>query len=59
MNDEESIFKELNIIHTVLICSEYKNLLPEIIWSAFQFLKQFPNATIDEAMNFGANEWIK
>lgn len=60
MNEEESsAVKELGIIHSVLTCKEYKGLLPEIIWSAFNFLKEVPNASLEDAMNFGANEWIK
>jgi hypothetical protein len=60
MDTEESFaVDELNSIGEVLSDSECEPLLPEIIWSALNFMKQVPNATISEAMNFGVGEWIK
>lgn len=56
---EESSTEELTFIDNILSCKEYSILLPEIIWSAFNYVKQVPNATFQDAMNFGVGEWIK
>ncbi len=57
--DETSALDELDAISEVLADSECEPLLPEIMWSALNFMKQVPNATIQESINFGVGEWIK
>lgn len=54
-----SASEELQIISNVLTNKEFGNLLPEILWSAFNFMSEVPDATIEESIEFGINEWIK
>lgn len=52
---------EMQSISNVLFCEEIRvhNLLTEVIWSACNFLKDNPTASIEDAMDYGYNEWIK
>jgi hypothetical protein len=50
---------ELNYIANVLEWSQEDNMVPEVIWSALQAMKQDPSISIQEAMLCGYNEWIK
>lgn len=50
---------ELKYIENVLEWSQEYNMVPEVIWSALQAMKQDPSISIQEAMYHGYNEWIK
>jgi hypothetical protein len=52
---------ELEAISNVLFNEEVHvhHLLTEVVWSACHFLKKNPTATIEDAMDYGYNEWIK
>lgn len=47
----------LNMIENKDVVSH--NLAVEVIWSAMYYLKQNQKATIEEACEYGINEWIK
>ena len=36
-----------------------KNLLPEILWTAFQFIKDNPDASIDEAIGYSYGRYCE
>lgn len=55
--DEDNIAKELASIRISLNLAN--GLETEVIWSAMNFMKTNCDASIDEAMNYGLNEWIK
>jgi hypothetical protein len=57
LGDEPS--NELKYIENVLKWSQEYNMVPEVIWSALQAMKQDPSISIQEAMYHGYNEWIK
>ena len=56
MMNTESEFKAILVVLTDEDCEK---LSVEILWSAFNFMKQVPNATIEESIEFGINEWVK
>lgn len=57
--DENEPLNELKYIANVLEWSQEYNMVPEVIWSALQAMKQDPSISIQEAMLYGYNEWIK
>ena len=55
--------KELDTIAYTLLTSMKGQHQPsmevEVLWSTMNYLKGNPSASIEEACNFGINEWLK
>jgi hypothetical protein len=55
--------KELNAIAYTLLTSmkgqHQGSVEIEVLWSTMNYLKGNPSASIEEACNFGINEWLK
>ena len=47
----------LNVVGGVICRAEHHNLEAEVILSAMLHLKQFPDASIEEALQVGLDEW--
>jgi hypothetical protein len=42
---------------TILVDAERQGLQLEVIWAAFKHKEQFPNASLLECLQVGADEW--
>ena len=51
--------KDLEIIKEVLKESAIHGLQIEVVYSALKFMKQQPELTISEAIQFALNDWVK
>lgn len=50
--------KDMKAISDIITKNPY-GLDVEIIWSAMNFLRQHPSYSIESAIEFGVDEWIK
>lgn len=39
--------------------AEKYGLVPEVVYFALQYMKDNPDSSIEDAMNYGYNEWVK
>ena len=53
--------KELEVIANVLYDenTELSGLQTEIVWSALHYAQENPQASVEDCINYGYNEWIK
>jgi len=56
---EEQTKKDMTAIQKAMMISHMRGLATEVLWSAFNELKNHPNKTIEECIEVGINEWIK
>jgi hypothetical protein len=50
---------DLKAISEAIKQGDKHSLTVEIIWSAMIYLKSHPKESIEDAMDYGINEWIK
>ena len=55
----EQVLQDLKDIRYILDYAAEWSLDTEVVWSALKAMKEDPSLTIKEAINVGANEWIK
>jgi len=58
-NIEKVAPKEFSCINNLITVSSKFDLTVECIWSAMRYLQDQEHATIEDACNYGLNEWIK
>lgn len=51
--------KELDIVHAFLVDARKYGLVSEVVYFALKYMKENPDKTIEDAMNYGYYEWIK
>lgn len=56
---EESLENVMGDIFNTLIEAQQENLVVEIFATALIELRDNPNKTIKDCLNYGINEWIK
>ena len=50
---------EIRNISKALETAKDYGLLTEVVWSAMNYMKQNPKATLCDAMSYGLLEWVK
>lgn len=50
---------DLDIVYTFLKDAEKYGLTSEVVLYALYYMRENPNALVDEAMNYGYWEWCK
>lgn len=56
---KDTVNKELDLINYCLGEALEYNLVAEVIWSALRILKEHPEISIMDAIDYGYNDWIK
>jgi hypothetical protein len=51
--------KELDVVHTFLVDARKYGLVSEVAYFALKYMKENPESSIEDAMNYGYYEWIK
>ena len=50
---------DLDIVHAFITDSDKYALTPEVVLYALYYMREKPEATIEDAMNYGYWEWCK
>ena len=50
---------ELNEISKTLKLADEYGLQTEVVWSALEYMKRQPKATLVDAIQYGLSEWVK